>query len=160
MGFWWDLDMLNKNCLASRKNLTLTTCVQDSLKMPRQLREKEGEFVSSGRSQGWTQTCPSPCWSKSNSSYLPLVFVCWTDWLTFWIFFSQVFSLSVKHWDLAHDYRSSLCWNIRKARQPKMKRAPLPFRCLPKRSPAARNPEAFQNTTHNHRTTMIGEGQG
>ena len=25
------------------------------------------------------------------------------------IFFSRVFSLSVKHWDLAHDYRSSLC---------------------------------------------------
>ena len=25
------------------------------------------------------------------------------------VVFSRVFSLSVKHWDLAHDYRSSLC---------------------------------------------------
>ena len=44
----------------------VTICFRDCFKMPQELRGGGG--VSSEKSRCWTQTCPSPCWSKSNSA--------------------------------------------------------------------------------------------
>ena len=41
----------------------VTICFRDCFKMPRELGGGSSE-----KSLCWTQTCPSPCWSKSNSS--------------------------------------------------------------------------------------------
>ena len=63
MGFWYAEYRLPRD-LAGFEPVTIW--FQDRFKMPRELG---GRGVgSSEKSLCWTQACPSPCWSKSNSS--------------------------------------------------------------------------------------------
>ena len=73
---WWDFDMLNTDCLETWQDVSPWPSASNTAsKCPGSLEEGgRGGQVSSQKSLCWTQTCPFPCWSKSNSwMCLPLV---------------------------------------------------------------------------------------
>ena len=76
---WWDFDMLNVDCLETWQDLSPWPSASNTAsKCPGSFGGRWGR-VSSEKSLCWTQTCPSPCWRKSNFSLLPgdnAVYVC------------------------------------------------------------------------------------